>query len=333
MNAPNLLATDKRPRLLLVDDDPTNLHVLRQILGEDYRLSFATDGRKALQLAQHQPDLILLDIMMPELDGYAVCRQLKAQADTARIPVIFITALSDGQDEALGFASGAVDYIVKPVRAPVVRARVRNHLSLVKLDELRSTRLQIVQRLGRAAEYRDNETGMHVIRMSHYAKTLALAAGCTDEWADDLLNAAPMHDVGKIGIPDAILLKNGPLTAEEWTVMRRHPQIGAEIIGEHYSQVLQMAYSIALTHHEKWDGTGYPQGLAGEDIPLASRIVAVADVFDALTTERPYKHAWTVDDAMEHIEQQAGAHFDPRLVPLFIGLRPQLEDIRERWKD
>jgi putative two-component system response regulator len=321
MNAPNLLATDKRPRLLLVDDDPTNLHVLRQILGEDYRLSFATDGRKALQLAQHQPDLILLDIMMPELDGYAVCRQLKAQADTARIPVIFITALSDGQDEALGFASGAVDYIVKPVRAPVVRARVRNHLSLVKLDELRSTRLQIVQRLGRAAEYRDNETGMHVIRMSHYAKTLAVAAGCTDEWADDLLNAAPMHDVGKIGIPDAILLKNGPLTAEEWTIMRRHPQIGAEIIGEHDSQVLQMAYSIALTHHEKWDGTGYPQGLAGED------------VVDALTTERPYKHAWTVDEAMEHIEQQAGAHFDPRLVPLFIGLRPQLEDIRECWKD
>ena len=333
MNAPNLLATDKRPRLLLVDDDPTNLHVLRQILGEDYRLSFATDGRKALQLAQHQPDLILLDIMMPELDGYAVCRQLKAQADTARIPVIFITALSDGQDEALGFASGAVDYIVKPVRAPVVRARVRNHLSLVKLDELRSTRLQIVQRLGRAAEYRDNETGMHVIRMSHYAKTLALAAGMDEAAADDLLHAAPMHDVGKIGIPDAILLKNGPLTAEEWTVMRRHPQIGAEIIGEHDSQVLQMAYSIALTHHEKWDGTGYPQGLAGEDIPLASRIVAVADVFDALTTERPYKHAWTVDDAMDHIEQQAGAHFDPRLVPLFIGLRPQLEDIRERWKD
>jgi hypothetical protein len=160
-----------------------------------------------------------------------------------------------------------------------------------------------------------------------------LAAGCSDEWSDDLLNAAPMHDVGKIGIPDAILLKNGPLTAEEWTVMRRHPQIGAEIIGEHDSQVLQMAYIIALTHHEKWDGTGYPRGLAGEDIPLASRIVAVADVFDALTTERPYKHAWTVDDAMAHIEQQAGAHFDPRLVPLFIGLRPQLEDIRERWKD
>lgn len=333
MNAPNVMASDKRPRLLLVDDDPTNLHVLRQILGEDYRLSFATDGRRALQLAQHQPDLILLDIMMPELDGYAVCRQLKAQAETARIPVIFITALSDGQDEALGFASGAVDYIVKPVRAPVVRARVHNHLSLVKLDELRSTRLQIVQRLGRAAEYRDNETGMHVIRMSHYANTLALAAGCSEEWSDDLLNAAPMHDVGKIGIPDAILLKNGPLTPEEWTVMRRHPEIGAEIIGEHDSQVLQMAYIIALTHHEKWDGTGYPRGLAGEDIPLASRIVAVADVFDALTTERPYKHAWTVDDAMAHIEQQAGAHFDPRLVPLFIGLRPQLEEIRERWKD
>ena len=246
MNAPNLLATDKRPRLLLVDDDPTNLHVLRQILGEDYRLSFATDGRKALQLAQHQPDLILLDIMMPELDGYAVCRQLKAQADTARIPVIFITALSDGQDEALGFASGAVDYIVKPVRAPVVRARVLTHLSLVRMDELRETRLQIVQRLGRAAEYKDNETGMHVIRMSHFAQLLALAAGHSPAWAEDLLNAAPMHDVGKIGIPDAVLRKPGPLNADEWDTMRRHPEIGAEIIGEHPPGVLQLAREIAL---------------------------------------------------------------------------------------
>ncbi|WP_280191669.1 HD-GYP domain-containing protein [Delftia sp. PS-11] len=333
MNPTTPLVPDKRPRLLLVDDDPTNLHVLRQILGDEYRLSFATDGQRALQLAEHQPDLILLDIMMPGMDGYAVCRQLKSQPRTARIPVIFITALSDGQDEALGFAEGAVDYIVKPVRAPVVRARVRNHLSLVQVDELRDTRLQIVQRLGRAAEYRDNETGMHVIRMSHYARILALAAGCSDEWADDLLNAAPMHDVGKIGIPDAILLKKGPLTDEEWAIMRRHPEIGAEIIGEHDSQVLQMACTIALTHHEKWDGKGYPRGLAGEEIPLASRIVAVADVFDALTTARPYKHAWSVDDALAHIAQQAGSHFDPRLVPLFIGLRPQVEEIRARWMD
>lgn len=324
---------DQRKRILVVDDEPTNLHVLRQLLQDDYRLLFATDGSKALQLAQQKPDLILLDVMMPGMDGYAVCERLKADRATATIPVIFVTALSDSEDEERGFALGGVDYIVKPLRAPVVRARVRTHLSLVRAEALRQSRLQIVQCLGRAAEYKDNETGKHVIRMSLYARALAQAYGCGPEWVEDLLNAAPMHDVGKIGIPDAILLKNGPLTAEEWTVMRRHPQIGAEIIGEHDSQVLQMAYSIALTHHEKWDGTGYPQGLAGEDIPLASRIVAVADVFDALTTERPYKHAWTVDDAMDHIEQQAGAHFDPRLVPLFIGLRPQLEDIRERWKD
>lgn len=333
MNAPTPRLDEQRPRLLLVDDDPTNLHVLRQILGEDYRLSFATDGERALQLAQNHPDLILLDIMMPQLDGYAVCRRLKQQPETARIPVIFITALSDSQDEAQGFEAGGVDYIVKPVRAPVVRARVRNHLSLVKLDELRDTRLQIVQRLGRAAEYKDNETGMHVIRMSHYAKTLALAAGCSAQWVDDLLNASPMHDVGKIGIPDAVLLKAGPLTPEEWAVMRRHPEIGAEIIGQHDSSVLQMAYSIALTHHEKWDGSGYPGGLAGEAIPLASRIVAIADVFDALTTVRPYKKAWSFDDAMAYIVEQAGRHFDPQLVPLFLGLRDELETIAQRWKD
>lgn len=331
MNAPNLLATDKRPRLLLVDDDPTNLHVLRQILGEDYRLSFATDGRKALQLAQHQPDLILLDIMMPELDGYAVCRQLKAQADTARIPVIFITALSDGQDEALGFASGAVDYIVKPVRAPVVRARVRNHLSLVKLDELRSTRLQIVQRLGRAAEYKDNETGWHVLRMSHYSQILALAAGYGEQQAEDLLHAAPMHDVGKLGIPDAILQKPGPLDEREWATMRRHPEIGAEILGDHPGGLLAMARRIALAHHEKWDGSGYPEGLAGEAIPEEARIVAIADVFDALTSRRPYKPAWPVQKAVDYLREQSGRHFDARLVELFIQQLPAIEEVRERF--
>lgn len=325
---------DLRPRLLLVDDEPTNLQVLRHILQADYRLLFATDGERALQVAREQrPDLILLDVMMPHLDGYAVCRVLKADAATAAIPVIFITALTDSQDETAGFDVGAVDYITKPVSPPVVRARVRTHLSLVRMDELRETRLQIVQRLGRAAEYKDNETGLHVIRMSHFSQLLALAAGCSPAWAEDLLNAAPMHDVGKIGIPDAVLRKPGPLDADEWATMRRHPEIGAEIIGEHPSGVLQLAREIALAHHEKWDGSGYPRGLAGEAIPLSARIVAIADVFDALTTRRPYKEPWPVQDALDHIAAQAGKHFDPALVALFAPLLPQLLEIRARWAE
>ena len=327
-------AHDQRPRLLLVDDEPTNLQVLRHVLQADYRLLFATDGARALQVAREQrPDLVLLDIMMPNMDGYAVCCALKADAATASIPVIFITALNDSQDETAGFDVGAVDYITKPVSPPVVRARVRTHLSLVRMDELRETRLQIVQRLGRAAEYKDNETGLHVIRMSHFSQLLALAAGCSPAWAEDLLNAAPMHDVGKIGIPDAVLRKPGPLDADEWATMRRHPEIGAEIIGEHPSGVLQLAREIALAHHEKWDGSGYPRGLAGEAIPLSARIVAIADVFDALTTRRPYKEPWPVQEAMNHIAAQAGKHFDPALVALFAPLLPQLLEIRARWAE
>ena len=327
-------AHDQRPRLLLVDDEPTNLQVLRHVLQADYRLLFATDGARALQVAREQlPQLILLDIMMPGMDGYAVCRALKADPATAGIPVIFITALNDSQDETAGFDVGGVDYLTKPVSPPVVRARVRTHLSLVRMDELRETRLQIVQRLGRAAEYKDNETGLHVIRMSHFSKLLALAAGHSPAWAEDLLNAAPMHDVGKIGIPDAVLRKPGPLDADEWATMRRHPEIGAEIIGEHPSGVLQLAREIALAHHEKWDGSGYPRGLAGEAIPLSARIVAIADVFDALTTRRPYKEPWPVQDALDHIAAQAGKHFDPALVALFAPLLPQLLEIRARWAE
>ena len=327
-------APDQRPRLLLVDDEPTNLQVLRHVLQADYRLLFATDGARALQVAREQrPDLVLLDIMMPHMDGYAVCCALKADAATASIPVIFITALNDSQDETAGFDVGGVDYLTKPVSPPVVRARVRTHLSLVRMEELRETRLQIVQRLGRAAEYKDNETGLHVIRMSHFSQLLALAAGCSPAWAEDLLNAAPMHDVGKIGIPDAVLRKPGPLDADEWATMRRHPEIGAEIIGEHPSGVLQLAREIALAHHEKWDGSGYPRGLAGEAIPLSARIVAIADVFDALTTRRPYKEPWPVQEAMNHIAAQAGKHFDPALVALFAPLLPQLLEIRARWAE
>lgn len=319
-------------RILVVDDEPTNLQLLRYILEEKYRLMFATDGAKALQLAREQhPDLILMDIMMPVMNGYDTVRALKADPATRHIPVIFVTAMSEVEDEALGFEIGAVDYLTKPVSPPIVLARVRTHLALVGVEELNATRLQIIQRLGRAAEYKDNETGLHVIRMSHYARVLGLATGMDEEDAEQLLNAAPMHDVGKIGIPDDILLKPGKLTEQEWDVMRRHPYIGYKIIGEQASPLLSLAAEIAYTHHEKWDGSGYPRRLQGEEIPLAGRIVALADVFDALTTARPYKAAWSVEQAVELIRSEAGRHFDPNLVPLFLDRLPQLLEIRERW--
>lgn len=325
---------DMRPRLLVVDDEPTNLQVLRNVLQNDYRLFFATDGKQALAVAhKEQPQLILLDIMMPGMDGYAVCTALKAEPRTAAIPVIFVTALNDTQDETRGFDVGAVDYLTKPISPPVVRARVRTHLSLVRADELRETRLQIVQRLGHAAEYKDDDTGLHVIRMSHFSHRLALAIGCSPEWAEDLLNAAPMHDVGKIGTPDAILKKPGKLDADEWEIMKQHAAIGAEIIGEHDSNILKLARSVAMCHHEKWDGSGYPRGLTGEQIPLEARIIALADVFDALTSRRPYKEPWPLEKAVDLIKEQAGKHFDPALAEHFIALVPELVEIRNRWSD
>jgi putative two-component system response regulator len=329
------LATIKdKPLILAVDDEAGNLQLLRQVLQDDYRLLFAKEGRRALELAQQErPDLVLLDVMMPGMSGFEVCAALKAQPATAAIPVIFVTALADLEDEVEGFAVGAVDYIAKPISAAIVRARVRTHLSLVRMEELRASRLEIVQRLGLAAEYKDNETGMHVIRMSHYARLLGVAAGMSALEADDLLHAAPMHDVGKIGIPDRILQKPGPLDAAEWAIMQSHASIGARIIGDHASGMLALASCIALTHHEKWDGSGYPNRLAGEAIPLSGRIVAIADVFDALTSVRPYKEAWTVEAAVEFLEQQKGRHFDSRLVDLFLGQMPAILAVRERWAE
>ncbi|MDU9400388.1 two-component system response regulator [Pseudomonas sp. zfem003] len=325
---------DPRQCLLLVDDEPTNLQVLRHILQDDYRLLFAKDGPKALELAgRERPALVLLDVMMPGMTGHEVCQQLKNDPATREIPVIFVTALADTEDEAKGFEVGAVDYITKPVSPAIVKARVRTHLSLVRMDELKRTRLEIVQRLGLAAEYKDNETGLHVIRMSHYSRILARALGWSEADCDDLLNAAPMHDVGKIGIPDAVLRKPGKLDADEWAVMRQHVSIGAKIIGEHPSGLLRMAQRIALTHHEKWDGSGYPNGLAGEGIPIEGRIVAIADVFDALTSERPYKQAWPVEEAVAFLREQSGQHFDPDLVELFIQQLPAVLEVKARWAE
>jgi putative two-component system response regulator len=323
-----------QPLILAVDDEASNLQLLRHILQDHYRLLFAKDAARALDLArQERPNLILLDVMMPGMTGYEACRILKADPATAAIPVIFATALNDPDDEVTGFEAGAVDYITKPLSPPIVRARVRTHLSLVRADELKETRLQIVQRLGLAAEYKDNETGLHVIRMSHYARVLGLAAGLSDTAAEDLLHAAPMHDVGKIGIPDHILQKPAALDKEEWKIMQSHATIGADIIGEHTHGMLALARNIALTHHEKWDGSGYPRGLAGEDIPLEGRIVAIADVFDALTSSRPYKEAWPVEEAVQYLRQQRGQHFDAQLVDLFLEHLPEIVEIKERWAE
>ena len=294
-----------KPTILLVDDNPDNIEVLRGILRSDYRVTVALNGKKTLQIAQggHKPDMILLDIMMPEMDGYEVCRQLKADPRTAMIPVIFVTAKGEIEDEKKGFELGAVDYITKPVSPSIALARVHTHLELYdqnrvleskvheRTSELLDTRFEIIRRLGRAAEFKDNETGLHVIRMSHYSRLIAEALDIDSDWSDMVFNAAPMHDVGKIGIPDRILLKPGPLDKDEWDLIKKHPEFGASIIGDHSSSLLIMAKEITFSHHEKWDGSGYPLGLIGEEIPLSGRVTAIADVFDALTTVRPYKKA------------------------------------------
>jgi len=320
--------------ILIVDDETPNLQLMRHILQDDYQVAFARSGQQACDHARaHRPDLILMDVMMPGMTGYEACRRLKADPATSNIPVLFVTALNGVQDEVRAFDAGAVDFITKPVSPVTVKARVRAHLSLVHVEELKATRLQIVQRLARAAEYRDNDTGEHVMRMSQYAQTLAIGYGLSADAADDLLNAAPMHDIGKIGMPDAILRKPGPLNAEEWRIMRTHPLIGAEIIGEHSNAMLTMAREIALCHHEKWDGSGYPQGLVGEAIPISARIVAVADVFDALTSKRPYKPAWSVEDALAHMRAQSGHHFDPALIEVLDRCLEQILDIKGKWTE
>lgn len=338
----------EKQRILVVDDEPTNIAVLAGILKDQYQIRAATNGEKALEIARSEdpPDIILLDIMMPEMDGWEVCRRLKSDYTTSRIPVVFVTAMIDAKDEVRGFELGAADYITKPVSPPIVEARVKTQLSLFdqtrELDlkvqrrtrELNVTRLGVIQRLGRAAEYKDEDTGLHVIRMSHYSRIIGLAAGMDERDADTLLNAAPMHDVGKIGIPDKILQKPGKLDENEWREMQRHCEYGVEIIGDPQgSELLEMASTVALTHHEKWDGSGYPRRLAGEEIPLVGRIVAIADVFDALTSERPYKQAWAVEDAVALLENGAGTHFDARLVKGFVASLPDILKIREQYQD
>ncbi len=334
--------------ILIVDDATDNLDVLSGILSPYYIIKATTSGERALEVAcsEYQKiDLILLDVMMPKLDGYAVCKQLKQDVKTKSIPVIFVSALNEVTNETAGFQLGAVDYIVKPVVAEIVLARVQTQLALADQNhaleklvqqrtmELERSRFEIIKRLGRAAEFKDNETGMHVVRMSHYAAVLAKAIGLNEAEAHLLLHASPMHDIGKIGVPDQILLKPSKLNEEEWMTMKKHPKIGCEIIGEDESDLLNMAATVALTHHEKWDGSGYPNGLVAENIPLVGRIVALADVFDALTTVRPYKNAWPVAEATALIKEQSAKHFDPKLVEVFFKVLPEILQIKDRYAE
>ncbi|TWX72611.1 two-component system response regulator [Colwellia sp. C1TZA3] len=323
-----------KARILVVDDEPNNLQVINQVLGEEHQLLFAKNGKNAIKIAmQQQPNLILLDIMMPEMDGFEVCKQLKSSEVTAHIPIIFVTAMSENEDECKGFEVGGVDYITKPICPAIVRVRVKTHLTLVGINELKETRMHIIQRLGRAAEYKDNETGFHVLRMSHYSKLIAKASGLDECSQESILGAAAMHDIGKIGIPDRVLLKPGKLDADEWAIMKSHTSIGADIIGEHDSALLKMARSVALSHHEKWDGSGYPNGLQGKEIPLAGRIVAIADVFDALMSVRPYKKAWPLAEAVAYMNAAAGSHFDPELIKAFNKVLPEILAIKEKWAE
>jgi len=319
-------------KILIVDDEPLNLKVLKQVLQDNYRLSFAKNGMDAIELVKKEkPGLILLDVMMPGMTGFEVCKQLKNDPETNTIPVIFVTALAEESDEAEGFAAGGVDYINKPISPALVRARVKTHLSLVHIDELKRTHLELIQRLGRAAEFKDNETGMHVMRMSHVSGRLALQMGMDPHFSEQLIHAAPMHDIGKIGIPDYVLLKPGKLDDEELALMRKHPEMGAKILDNSTSPLIKLAHSVALYHHEKWDGSGYPFGLKGEAIPVEARIVAVADVFDALLNKRPYKEAWPVEDAVAEIEANRGKHFDPAVVDAMLQCLPDLIAINNNW--
>jgi putative two-component system response regulator len=335
-----------QPIVLIVDDSPESIDVLRGVLGADYRICVAINGPRALEIAPTvNPDVILLDVMMPGMDGYETCRRLKAIPSVAETPIIFVTTLGETDNQLQGLELGAVDYITKPYVASLVRSRVRTHVSLYRhctqlqrmvedrTAELLNTRLEIIRRLGRAAEYRDNETGMHIMRMSHMARLLALAHGLSEEKAEVLFQASPMHDVGKIGTPDHVLLKPDRLNEEEWALIKKHTTMGAAIIGEHPSDLMETARVVALHHHERWDGTGYPSGLKGEDIPIEARIVALADVFDALLSVRPYKQAWSIEETLQYIRESSGSHFDPRLVETFLRILPECLAVRETYRD
>ena len=349
--------TSKRQRILIVDDTPSNIHILMETLKEDYAILVATSGPKALTLAAspNPPDLILLDVMMDGMDGHEVCRRLKADVRTEGIPVIFVTTLSQTDDEATGLELGAVDYITKPIQPAIVKARVRNHLELkahrdnlqqLVADQVRdisASRLSTIFALSKLAESRDDDTGQHLERTQIYCEMVArrlMVKGTFPEVVDErfietIYWASPLHDVGKVGVPDQVLCKQGKLTDEEFEIMKLHTTRGSEtlrLVTESYpdNNFIRMGLAIARSHHEKWNGSGYPDGLAGEQIPLAARIMAVADVYDALTSKRCYKDAMTHQQATEIILRDSGSHFDPAVVEAFEEIADEVDRIRAR---
>ncbi|MFZ2959460.1 MAG: HD domain-containing phosphohydrolase [Candidatus Ozemobacteraceae bacterium] len=352
--------SENKPAILVVDDVPANIDMLGEVLKPYFRINCATSGKKVLAMVQKdpQPDLILLDVMMPEMDGFEVCRALKASARTRHIPVIFVTAMNETANEETGFAAGGVDYLTKPVCPPIVLARVRTHLKLYQQQqileekvlertlELQQTRDVAIFSLSALAEKRDNETGDHINRTRHYVKTLAQALQQIPPYRDLLDDAgielmfksAPLHDIGKVGIPDAILLKPGKLTPEEFNIMKTHTTIGRDAIlqGEKALGIngtmsfLDLAREVAYSHHERWDGAGYPQGLKGTEIPLVGRLMAVADVYDAMISKRVYKPPFSHAETAKYISNQGGGHFEPGVVDVFRKLeRRFLEIARE----
>jgi putative two-component system response regulator len=340
-------------RIFVVDDEPANLKLLDKMLtSQNYnQLVLIQDPREVItRYHETKPDLILLDINMPHLDGYEVMEQIKELNDPSSPPIIILTA-QHGRDYLLKALSlGASDFVGKPFDRAELLMRVNNLLNVqlahrMLLDQkalleemvserteaLNESRLQVVRRLGRAAEYRDNETGLHIIRMSQFSQVLAKGLGWTAANSELMLHASPMHDIGKIGIPDYILLKPGKFEHDEWEIMKTHAAIGYDILNDGNSDLLRLASEIALSHHEKWDGTGYPNGLSGKEIPQSGRIVAVADVFDALTSSRPYKNAWSIENSVAYICENSGSHFDPEVVEQFKKSLPELLRIRNQY--
>jgi putative two-component system response regulator len=318
--------------ILCVDDDPINLRLLRSTLQDYYPLVFARNGAGALSAAlKHNPALILLDVLMPDQDGFEVARQLKENPATARIPIIFITRLADEIDEQLAFSVGGVDYITKPISPYIVRARVKTHISLINASQLEASHRDAIYMLATAGHYNDTDTGVHIWRMAAYSRLLAEKIGWNKRDAQLLEMAAPMHDTGKIGIPDAILKKPGKLDADEWEIMKQHSAIGFEILSKSNAPLFKLAAEIALYHHEKWDGSGYPHGISGENIPESARIVAVADVFDALSMRRPYKEAFPLEQILPILHESASSHLEKRLVDAFIEIMPKILEIKNSW--
>jgi putative two-component system response regulator len=268
---------------------------------------------------------------MPDMDGLQVARAIKARKASENTPIIFVTSRAGEMDEEAGFAAGAVDYITKPISPSILRARVRSHLSLVRSTALEASYRAAIYMLGEAGHYNDTDTGHHIWRMAAFSRLLALAVGWAPEQANLLELAAPMHDMGKIGVPDGILKKPGPLTAEEWVTMRTHTTIGGDILGKGAGPVFQLATVIAQSHHERWDGSGYPHGLRGDAIPEAARIVAVADVFDALSMKRPYKDPWPVERVISNLREGMDQHLEGRLVRAFIDILPAVLQEKARW--